>query len=209
MTRIPQARRFTVLFSAGSVADSVFFLISGLVKISRKGPDEKEVLLRVVKPGEVFGDDAFLISAPRASSAEVLLEASVAIVPKELFERFCIQQPQVYRLLSHVLAQREQDLEFKIEMLLMRDVEQRILLCLADLAEALGGSEENGGYEVQLSQSEVANMIGATRETTSTTLNALERRGLLRLGRRRMIVDNPHLLREAAKPGETTQSAAE
>lgn len=199
VTRIPQCRRFTVLYAAGSAADSIFFLDSGIVKIVKHGPENKEVLLTLVKAGEIFGEDALLVGGPRQAGAEVLQESCVYIIPKEQFARFCDSRPEVWRMMAELLARREQGLEQKIEMLLMRDVEQRILLYLADLAEVMGVAEEEGGHSVQFSQGEIASLVGATRETTSSTLNALARRGLVSLGRRKMTISDPSILRQTAE----------
>jgi len=198
VTRIMQARRFTVLYSKNNPADSVFILESGLVKIVKRGNENKEVLLTLVRPGEIFGEDAMLVGGERLSNAEVLQEATISIIPKELFARFCNEHPDSWRLLAELLSRRQQDLEQKIELLLMRDVEQRILLYLAELAELVGVPENEHGRSVQLSQGEIASLVGATRETTSSTLNALARRGLVSLGRRKMIVADPTILRDAA-----------
>ncbi|MBI4910322.1 MAG: Crp/Fnr family transcriptional regulator [Acidobacteria bacterium] len=198
LTRIPQCRRFTVLYSAGSAADTVFFLESGLVKIVKKGDENKEVLLSLIRPGEIFGEDALLSVGVRTTSAEVLQEASIVIVPKDIFRRFCAERSEVWRMLAEMLARREQELQQKIELLLLRDVEQRILIYLAELAEAVGVPAENGCLSVQFSQGEIASLVGATRETTSSILNSLARRELVELGRRKMLVSAPSRLREVA-----------
>lgn len=199
ITRLMQCRRFTVLYSATNPADSLFFVESGLVKIVKHGPDNKEVLLALVRPGEIFGEEALLLGGPRHSSAEVLQEGTIFVIPKEIFARFCSETPQVWRMLAELLAQRVCDLEQKVELLLMRDVEQRILINLAELAEAVGVPQEDGGHAVQFSQGEIASLVGATRETTSSTLNALARRGLVKLGRRKLIVSDPQALRAVAE----------
>lgn len=206
VTHIPQCRRFTVLYSSGSPADTVFFLEAGLVKIVKHGPDGKQVLLTLVRPGEVFGEDALLLGGTRQSAAEVLQEATISIIPKELFGRFCATQPDVWRNLAELLARRQKELEQKIEFLLMRDVQQRILIYLAELAEVVGVPSE-GGLAVQFSQGEIASLVGATRETTSSTLNALARRGLVTLGRRRMIVADPAVLRQVAESPKVQAAA--
>lgn len=198
LTRIPQCRRFTVLYSAGSASDTVFFLESGLVKIVKKGEENKEVLLGLIRPGEVFGEDALLSIGQRTTTAEVLQEASLVIVPKEIFRRFCSERSAMWRMLAEMLARREQELQQKIELLLLRDVEQRILIYLAELAEAVGVPADNGCLSVQFSQGEIASLVGATRETTSSILNSLARRNLIELGRRRMLVSAPGRLREVA-----------
>lgn len=203
LTRIPQCRRFTVLYSSDAPADTVFFLESGLVKIVKRSDEEREVLLALIRPGEIFGEDALLECGSRAAAAEVLQEASVVIIPKDIFRRFCTERSQVWRLLAELLARREQDLQYKIELLLMRDVEQRILLYLAELAEVVGIPMEDGGVSVQFSQGEIASLVGATRETTSSILNSLARRHLVTLGRRRMTVSAPQTLRSVADAPRT------
>jgi CRP/FNR family transcriptional regulator, cyclic AMP receptor protein len=202
VTRIMQARRNTVLYMTSNPADSVFFLDAGLVKLVKRDDQNKEVLLRLVQPEEIFGEDAMLIGGLRQSIAEVLLQSTIYIIPRELFSRFCNERQENWRLLAEMLVHRQQALEQKIELLIMRDVEPRILLTLADLAEVLGSpDEQTGGSDrsIPLSHGEIAGVIGATRETTSSTLNALARRGLIKLGRRKVTVADPNVLREAAE----------
>jgi CRP-like cAMP-binding protein len=87
-----------------------------------------------------------------------------------------------------VLTVRKRQLEKKIELLCLHDVEYRILYYMAELARTFGAKANGSEYSIPLSQGELASLIGATRETTSTTLNLLARRGLIKLGRRQLIV---------------------
>ncbi|BDC52218.1 hypothetical protein F183_A45330 [Bryobacterales bacterium F-183] len=103
-------------------------------------------------------------------------------------------------MLWELSVERQLDLEQKVSLLCLQDVEYRILYYLAQLAGPFGPpASETTEYSIPLSQSELAALIGATRETTSTTLNALSRQGLLRLGRRMVIVGSKEALRAAAK----------
>ena len=79
-------------------------------------------------------------------------------------------------------------MEKKIELLCLHDVEYRILYYMAELARTFGAKANGSEYSIPLSQGELASLIGATRETTSTTLNTLARRGVIKLGRRQLIV---------------------
>jgi CRP/FNR family transcriptional regulator len=178
----------------------VFFLESGLVKIVKHGPDNREVLLNLVRPGEIFGEEALLLGGARQTAAEVVQEATVVIVPKDIFLKFCNHDVDCWRQLAELVAKRLLELEQKVELLLMRDVEHRILYYLAELAEAVGTQEPGEeGYTIQFSQGEIASLVGATRETTSSTLNMLARKGLVNLGRRRLVVTDPAVLRRAAE----------
>jgi CRP/FNR family transcriptional regulator len=85
----------------------------------------------------------------------------------------------------------------KVELLCLHDVEYRILYYLADLATLVGPSKDDEGYQLPITQAELADLIGATRETTSTTLNQLERKGLVKLSRRLLTIPSPELLRGA------------
>ncbi len=192
-------RRFTTLYSEGSPADSVFFLESGLLKLCKRGDEGKEIILQVIAPGELFGEQSLGLEQTRAAAAEVLQESEVYAIPKDLFVRFCDGHPHMWRYVSQLLVQRKRELEKKIELLCMRDVEYRILYHLAELATAVGTRLEGQEYAIPLSQGELASLIGATRETTSTTLNLLARRGLIRLGRRQLIVSSLEAVRSAAR----------
>jgi CRP-like cAMP-binding protein len=202
VTRIQRCRRFTVLYSPGSAPDSVYYLESGLVKIVKGGDggedDGKEVLLHLVHPAEIFGEESVLNDSARTASAEVVSEASIAIIPKDAFLSFCAREPEAWRMVAEQALRRTRHLEQKIELLAVRDVEYRILHYLAELAEVLGVPQPDGSRSMSFSQGEIACLVGATRETTSTTLNSLARRGLVTLGRRRLVVAEPHLLRAHA-----------
>jgi CRP-like cAMP-binding protein len=191
-------RRFASLYSEGSPADSIYFLESGLVKIHRRGDEGKEIILQIIAPGEVFGEQALGTEQLRAVSAEVLQEGLIYVVPRDLFLTFCESHPEVWRHIAVMTINRKRELEKKIELLCLRDVEYRILFYLVELALAIGQKIDAHEYSIPLSQGELASLIGATRETTSTTLNTLARRGLVRLGRRQLAVSSLESLRAAA-----------
>ena len=190
-------RRFTTLYSEGSPADSVLFLESGLVKICKRGEEGKEIILQIVAPGELFGEQALGTEQTRSAAAEVLQDGAIYLFPKDLFIRFCDSHPEMWRYVSQLLVMRKRELEKKIELLCMRDVEYRILHYMAELAAAFGSKLDGHEYALPLSQGELASLIGATRETTSTTLNLLARRGLIRLGRRQLVLSSLEGVRNA------------
>jgi CRP/FNR family transcriptional regulator, cyclic AMP receptor protein len=191
-------RRFATVYSEGSPLDSLFFLESGLVKILKRGDDNKEIILQIVSPGELFGEQALGTEVARSMAAEVLQEGVIYVIPRDLFVRACDDHPELWREISGLLTARKRQLEKKIELLCLRDVEYRILYYMADLAKTFGARAGGAEYSIPLSQGELASLIGATRETTSTTLNALARRGIIRLGRRQLIVPSIDGVLEAA-----------
>jgi CRP/FNR family cyclic AMP-dependent transcriptional regulator len=201
VSRFAPCRRFASLFSDSSPSDSLYFLDSGLVKIFKRGVDGKEIILRIVAPGELFGEQALPGDESRESrnaGAEVLQDGTIYVIPRAVFASWCETRPHVWRLIAETMTARQRDFETKVELLCLRDVEYRILYYLGELA-TLVGSRADGiqEYSIPLSQSELASLIGATRETTSTTLNLLARRGLVRLGRRMLVISSVDHMRDA------------
>jgi CRP/FNR family cyclic AMP-dependent transcriptional regulator len=188
VTKFSPNRRFATIFSEGSPADTIFFVESGLVKIYKRGADQKEIILQIAGPGEVFGEQALSSEPSRNMAAEILQEGAIYVIPRQVFLRACERRPDLWRDISALLTSRKKHLEKKIELLCLHDVEYRILYYAAELARTVGIKTDGSGYAIPLSQGELAGLIGATRETTSTTLNVLARRGLIRLGRRQLIV---------------------
>src|SRR6202050_3604388 len=126
-------RRFATVYSEGSPLDSLFFLETGLVKILKSGCDNKEIILQIVSPGELFGEQALGTEATRSVAAEVLQEGVIYMIPRDVFVRACDDHPELWREISGLLTVRKRQLEKKIELLCLRDVEYRILYYLADL----------------------------------------------------------------------------
>ncbi len=182
------ARRFVPVFAEGDPAETLYFLSSGLVKLYHRSPDGKEVIFHVVSAGEIFGEEAIEEDARRGCSAEVLQDATCSAISRTAFLEFADSHPHFWQAFSRALINRERGLCRKVEMLCLREVESRILFYLRDLAGRLRAAGQETDFEIPLSQSELANLIGATRETTSTTLNSLARKGQIKLGRRMMIV---------------------
>jgi CRP/FNR family transcriptional regulator, cyclic AMP receptor protein len=189
-------RRASTIYSVDSPSEHIYFLETGYVKQVRKGSDGKEVLISIVGPGDIFGEQAITSGAVRTSSAEMLHDGTLYEIPRAVFLEFCRSTPEAWQLISELLIERGRELERKIGLLCLTDVEARILHYLESLAAVFGvHASEGQEYSLPLSQSELATLIGATRETTSTTLNTLARRGVLKLGRRLLTVTSSEALR--------------
>ena len=127
VTKFSPNRRFATVYSQGSPADMIFFIDSGLVKTYKRGPDNKEIILQIVGSGEIFGEQSLGAESSRTMAAEVLQEGIIYIIPRDIFLRVCENRPEVWRDISGVLTVRKRQLEKKIELLCLHDVEYRIL----------------------------------------------------------------------------------
>jgi CRP-like cAMP-binding protein len=159
-------------------------LQSGKVKIVRAGTDRQRLIVRVVGPGEIFGELALMGETQRESSAEVLEEAAVWVVPRRPVLEWLRPRPEAWLTLAGVVARRLRQLEGAAESLLF-EVEQRVIRMLLQLAEQYGEPGPDGvKLKIALSQRDLADWVGSTRETASTVLNRLRKKELIRIGRR-------------------------
>lgn len=200
------SRRASVVYSSGAPANHIYFLESGLVKIERAVDASREILLTVVAPGEVFGEQSLTGESVFTTSARVLESGVAWSIPSDVFLRLCERRPDVWRLVVQHCIGRNESLERKIEHLCHSDVRERLVFYLAELAK-LSPSHDPAGSVIHISQNELASLVGATRETTSTTLNALARQGVVALGHRLVIIPSLDQLRDARLDAATAKTA--
>lgn len=199
VSRLTALRRSTALFSQDQVADSVYFIDDGLIKLTRTNGAGGRIILAVCGAGHIIGEEVLCEGAQTYyTEAEVLTQASVYRIPRETLLRALGNNPELAAAFLDYVLRRKLALAQKVELLCLHDVEYRILHYLAELSKLVKPSEDGEGYQLPITQLELADLIGATRETTSTTLNQLERRGLVKLSRRLLTIPSPLTLRDAA-----------
>ena len=205
VSRLASLRRSTSLFSQGQTADAVYFIEDGLVKLTRTNDRGGHIILSICGPGHLIGEEALTTDTHiYYTEAEVLSTSNIYRIPRETLVQAVASNPELSNALVSYLLHRKLALAMKVELLCLHDVEYRILHYLAELSALVKPLEDGDGYQVPITQLELADLIGATRETTSTTLNQLERRGLVKLSRRLLTIPSPVTLRNAAT-GKTEQ----
>jgi CRP-like cAMP-binding protein len=201
VSRLSSLRRFTSLFTQGQPADALYFLEEGLVKLTRTNDAGDRIILSIAGPNELIGEEVMSAEASLyQADAEVLTSVALYRIPRETLLRVLSQNGELANSIIDFLLNRRKMLAQKVELLCLHDVEYRILYYLADLTNLVGQDSSTEGYHLPITQAELADLIGATRETTSTTLNQLERKGLIKLSRRLLTIPSPAMLRNAAAP---------
>ena len=197
--RLGSLQRCSSLYTQSQPADAVFLIDEGLVKLTRSNETGGKIILAICGPGQLVGEES-LSEEPQSyyTEAMVLTAATVHRIPRAALLTALSAKSELGSSLVSYLLNRKLDLAEKVELLCLHDVEYRILHYLAQLSGLLSPVGNGSGYQIPITQLELADLIGATRETTSTTLNQLERRGLLKLSRRLLTVPSPEILRSAA-----------
>lgn len=197
VTRLSGVRRSTVLFQQGQQPDSLYLIEDGLVKLTRFSRSGSRIILTICGPGYIVGEEVLCDGTESYyAEAEVLTEATVLQVPDRILGTAMAQTPELASAITGAIIQQKRALAEKVETLCLHDVEYRILFYLAELTH-LVTPQAGDSYSLPITQLELADLIGATRETTSTTLNQLERRGLIRLSRRLLTIPSPSSLLSA------------
>lgn len=200
VSRVASLRRAAPLFSQGQPADMAYFIEDGLVKLTRTSAAGGRIIVSICGPGHLVGEEVLSSEDGRTyhTEAEVLSPATLYRIPREPLKRLIASNSELaLAVISHLL-EHKLELAEKVELLCLHDVEYRILHYLAELSKLVKPLDNGEGYPLPITQLELADLIGATRETTSTTLNQLERRGLLKLSRRLLTISSPVTLLSAA-----------
>ena len=183
----------------GQNADALYFIDRGLVKIDRPSEGDQSVTLNLCSTGELLGEESLIPHQVYQTQAEALTPLVVYRIPSHQVLEAAEANPKLASFLMIACLLRKQNLERRLELVAAHDVEKRILLCLADFA-GHGEKEADGASSLPLTQRDIANLIGATRETTSLMLNQMERKGLLTLSRGKVTIPSAARLRHAAYP---------
>lgn len=188
-----------VIIREGEQGDSLYIITSGKVKLSRKAPDGRENLLSILGPSDMFGELSIFDPGPRTSSAVCVTDVTVQSMDRTALKRWIAERPDISDQLLRVLARRLRRTNNNLADLIFTDVPGRVAKALLQLAQRFG-SQEGANIRVthDLTQEEIAQLVGASRETVNKALAEFAHRGWLRLeGKSVIISDTERLARRA------------
>ncbi|WP_238006662.1 Crp/Fnr family transcriptional regulator [Dactylosporangium sp. AC04546] len=193
------AERRTVLYREGDTGDYLYVLLSGKVKLSRSASDGRECLLSLLGPGEQFGELELIDGGPRVTTATVVADAQLARLGRTALHRWMAQRPDIAEHLLLVVARRIRGNRATVDDRLFSDVSGRVAGQLIQLADQFGVAEEGGTRVVHdLTQTELAQYVGASRESVNKVLAQYASRGWVRLENKCIVIlDNAPLARRA------------
>lgn len=166
----------SVILNEGEHTDSIYVINSGKVKVLMRDEEGKEVILSILKEGDYFGELSLIDEQPRSASVVAMEPSEMTLLLKADFLQCVASNPGIAMTIMRGLAQRLREADVKIESLALMDVYGRVARTLLQLAEP-----ENGRLVIKekLSQREIANMIGASREMVSRILKDLAQEGYI------------------------------
>ncbi len=189
--------RGQALFSEGDPGDRLYIVTAGKIKLGRSAPDGRENLLAVLGPGEMFGELSLFDPGPRTATASALTATTLSALGHDDLQAWLQGRPEVAGQLLGALARRLRRTNEAMGDLVFRDVPGRVAKALLDMAGRFGVQVEEGlRVTHDLTQEELAQLVGASRETVNKALADFASRGFIRLeGRAVVILDVERLTR--------------
>ena len=200
MMRITRRRRGEWIFLLGDPADSIYFLREGRIKITALSEDGQEVLHEIIGPGEMFGDMSAILDIPRTTSAQALEASLLCKIRRKDFETLLSMYPELSFQLLKSVGLRLKQAEAQLVNVICNDVSRRVRETLIDLMVKESGTLPDRPIKIKITQQDLANLIGASRQKTWQTLKELEDSGVLRLMYRSILVIAPNKLRNEHIP---------
>ena len=176
-----------VVLTEGEMGDSLYMIQSGKVKVFIGDEDGREIILKILGPGDFFGEMSMIDKQPRSASVTTTEPSTFLVLTHAGFERCVEQQPRIGNLVMQMLAQRVREADRKIGTLALMDVYGRVASTLLELSVYNNGKLMVGE---KLSQQDLANMVGASREMVNRILKDLSDRGFISIESKAITIIN-------------------
>jgi len=187
------------LFFQGDPGDGLFVVASGLVKVVVTSEDGEEMVLVTLGPGEALGELAVVDGGPRSAAAEALEPTSALLITRPVLLELAARDPALTEALLQALGSLLRRLTEQASDLVFLDLPGRMAKLLAGLAAERGSATSEGiELDAHLTQTDLAGMVGASRQSVNQILQGFARRGYLQVRGRRIVVNRLDLLRRRA-----------
>ena len=190
----------SILFAEGDEGDHLYVIVEGKIKLGTSSGDGRENLLSILGPGEMFGELSLFDRNPRTSTATAVTDAKLLSLGQTKLIPWLTENPRVSLNLLASLAQRLRRTNEAVGDLVFSDVPGRVAKALIDLGERFGKQTDEGLLvNHDLTQEELAQLVGASRETVNKALADFAGRNWLKLDGRAVLITDLERLSKRSK----------
>ncbi len=190
----------SILFAEGDEGDHLYVIVEGKIKLGTSSGDGRENLLSILGPGEMFGELSLFDPNPRTSTATAVTDAKLLSLGQTKLIPWLTENPRVSLNLLASLAQRLRRTNEAVGDLVFSDVPGRVAKALIDLGERFGKQTDDGLLvNHDLTQEELAQLVGASRETVNKALADFAGRNWLKLDGRAVLITDLERLSKRSK----------
>jgi CRP-like cAMP-binding protein len=191
--------RGATIFAKGDPGTGLMGVLAGSVKISVASADGKDIVLNIFREGEIFGEIALLDGRPRTADATAMSACELVVIERRDFVPFLSSHPDVTLKFIEILCSRLRRTSEQVQDVTFLNLPTRLAKALLQLTSAEDGSPLRG--KVTITQREISQIIGRSRESTNKQLRAWAKRGWIRLERGGVSVMAPSKLAAIAAEG--------
>jgi CRP/FNR family transcriptional regulator, cyclic AMP receptor protein len=192
-------RKGHIIVNQGDPGDSLFVVSDGLVKVFVTSDEGAEMVLVTLKPPDVFGEVAVLDEGARSASAEALEETKVLMLARSTLLGLIDSRPELTEVLLRSLGGLVRRLTEQAADLVFLDLHGRVAKLLLNLADERGTKEgDEMVLDLHMTQSDVAGMVGGSRQSVNQILHHFQRRGFVDLDGRAIVMKDLDALRRRA-----------
>ncbi len=183
------------VFKQADVADNIYYITSGRIKIGAEGNGDKSVTKAILTAGEIFGEKVMVGETHRRDFAVALEQTEVCIISKSEMSNLFLDRNPLSLLIMKIIGSRALKMEKRLESLVFKDSRSRIVEFLVDLNKDKG---QRVGYEWVvrkfMTHQEIANLTATSRQTVTTVLNELKSKEIITFNRKRLLIRDIDLL---------------
>ncbi len=192
-------KRGTTIFSKGDPGTSVVAVISGTVKISISSADGRNAILNLIGPGELFGEMSVLSNQPRSADCTANTNCELFVIDRREFLPFVRSQPSLAMKFIELLCERVRQTSDQVEQVILQDLPGRLASALLRLSEK--NKNEPQGRTITITQQELSEMVGMTRESINKQLRAWAMHNWVRLENGAIVVLDAAAIKDLAEAG--------
>jgi CRP/FNR family transcriptional regulator, cyclic AMP receptor protein len=183
------------VFHEGDRTDACYVIRAGEVRVTREHPDGRAIALATLGPGELVGELAMLDGGVRSASVEALTDVDLLAVSAADMKGLLERNAEITAKLVIALTKRLRETNERISRQSFQTVPSRVAGVLSQLVSEENAEHGRDGVTIRMNQADLAQLAGTSRESVSRFLAVLERAGVVRVGRGRVTVLEPHRLR--------------
>ena len=192
-------KRGATIFSKGDPGNSLFAVNSGTVRIGVSSADGREAMFNQISPGEIFGEIALLDGHERTADAIAATDCELLVVDRREFMPFLQSQPVLAAKIIELLCTRLRWISDHVEQVILPSLPGRLAKALVRLTER---SDKPADSKLAITQLEISQMVGMSRESINKQLRAWEKQKWVRISRGSITVLNKVALADIAEGGE-------
>lgn len=188
-TKMTTYKRHELVYDVGDTSDHLYFLFSGSIKIGTFSNDGREVIKHILHPMAIFGELSLVAETKRKDFAYCMKDVKIATLKLAYLKQVMRKDHSLSMRVLQFIGKRLHNAENRLESLIFKDARERIIEFLRDSALKRG---KKIGFELlikhTLTQQDIANITGTSRQTVTSVLNELKKANLIHFNRRSILI---------------------